>query len=605
MYRGTWLVLAVPLLLAAFTVSRPAPLPPPSLPPAFDGESARSLATELSRFYPNRFPGSPGADEAAAWFRRQLTPYGIQVRSEPFAATVAGYGRLEFENLVAVVRGRSQRRIVVTAHRDDLGVGPGANDNASGTAALIELARSYAGTRGGDERGRPAHELVFVSTDGGSLGGVGAARFLESSVYGENVDAVVNLDTIGGPRPAGLQIAGDQPRSPAGSLVTTAAARILEQSGREPRRPSGLRQLLDLAFPFSLYEQAPFVGAGTPALTITTAASRPPEQVLDTASALEGDNVPVRLGQIGRAAQTLVGSLDQGLELPRGSSSYLYLGTRLIRGWAVQLILIAALLPFLAAVVDLFARCRRRRIPLGPALRSYRSRLGFWLFVGGLFGLFALLGVWPSGEALPVPLESPAVTTLPLGGLLALGALSVLAWIIARHRLLPRRVVTDVEQLAGHTAALLALGVISLLVIATNPYALIFLLPSLHAWLWLPQVRDRPAWVRICVLALGFAGPVLLIGSFALRYGLGLDAAWYVAELTALGYVPIPIVILALGWAAAAAQLCTLVAGRYAPYASARERPPRGPLRQAIGAVLGLALGRRQRAQPARAAELL
>ena len=35
-------------------------------------------------------------------------------------------------------------------------------------------------------------------------------------------------------------------------------------------------------------------------------------------------------------------------------------------------------LPFLAAAVDLFARCRRRRIPLAPALRALRTRLAFW-----------------------------------------------------------------------------------------------------------------------------------------------------------------------------------------------------------------------------------
>ncbi|HEY6584756.1 MAG TPA: hypothetical protein VIZ29_07910, partial [Gaiellaceae bacterium] len=35
-YRGTALLVAIPLLIAAFTVSRPEQLPPPSLPPAFD-----------------------------------------------------------------------------------------------------------------------------------------------------------------------------------------------------------------------------------------------------------------------------------------------------------------------------------------------------------------------------------------------------------------------------------------------------------------------------------------------------------------------------------------------------------------------------------------
>ena len=39
--------------------------------------------------------------------------------------------------------------------------------------------------------------------------------------------------------------------------------------------------------------------------------------------------------------------------------------------------------------------------------------------------------------------------------------------------------------------------VLALLVIATNPYALLFLLPSLHAWLWLLQAQRSPA--PVCV----------------------------------------------------------------------------------------------------------
>ena len=140
MYRGKGLVLSIPLLLAAFSVARPAPLPP-AFPPAFDTASATTLAEELARFHPMRFPDSTGAETAAQWYRSQLQPYGLTVRSQPFEAAVPGSGRLRFENLIATVRGRSDRRIVVLANRDNLGIGPGANDNASGTAALIVLAR--------------------------------------------------------------------------------------------------------------------------------------------------------------------------------------------------------------------------------------------------------------------------------------------------------------------------------------------------------------------------------------------------------------------------------------------------------------------------------
>ena len=84
------------------------------------------------------------------------------------------------------------------AHRDNTGVGPGANDNASGTAALVELARGYAqaDTPAG-ERVRPAHTLVFLSTDGGAFGALGAVRFAKQLPF--HVVAVVNLRAIAGP----------------------------------------------------------------------------------------------------------------------------------------------------------------------------------------------------------------------------------------------------------------------------------------------------------------------------------------------------------------------------------------------------------------------
>jgi hypothetical protein len=259
-----------------------------------------------------------------------------------------------------------------------------------------------------------------------------------------------------------------------------------------------------------------------------------------------------------------------------------YVGSRLVRGWAIELVLIAALLPFFAAAVDLFARCRRRRIPLAPALRSYLSRLGFWLLVGGIFELFRLAGAWPGGAAVPVSPESSVATHWPvvtmLGFLVACGA----TWLVARHRLVPRRRIGAGEEVAGYAVALLALGVVSLLVVATNAFALVLLLPSLHAWLWLPQSRARPPWTRAAIFVAGFAGPLLLLWSLGSRFGLGLHAPWYLIELTALGYVGLPGLVITLGWVAAAAQVAALLAGRYAPYPAPGERPPRGPLRELV-----------------------
>jgi hypothetical protein len=176
--------------------------------------------------------------------------------------------------------------------------------------------------------------------------------------------------------------------------------------------------------------------------------------------------------------------------------------------------------------------------------------------------------------------------------------LVVLAWLLARQRLLPRRPVTPEEELAGHTAALLALGALALVVTAINPFALLFVLPSLHAWLWLPQSRDNVI-VRVGLIAVGLLGPLLLLWSFGVRFGLGFDAPWYLAALLAVGYVPLPSFVLFLAWAAAGAQLAALAVRRYAPYPDLEERGPRGPFREAVRVVV-LAVRRRRRVSAAR-----
>ncbi len=584
MYRGTWLLVAIPLLIAAFTVTRPQALAAPALPPSFDERAALSVASDLSHSWALRPPGS---ESVANWLKSALEPYGLKLESDRFDATIPGVGRATLENVIATVPGSSRDVIVVMAHRDDLGVGSGANDNASGTGALVELARAYASpTRApvdqcGPTRVCPSHTIVFLSTDGGAYGGVGAEHFAATWPRRTDVVAVLNLDSLVGLGRPRIELAGDEPRSPPPTLVATAAARLVEQSGVTPDRPSAVRQLVQLGFPFSLQEQAPFVARGIPAITFTSTPPRPSRPFTDIPATLNTRHAALHMAGIGRAAQEVLTSVDQGLDIAGGTSSYVYLGSRIVRGWAIELVLIAALFPFLAATIDLFARCRRRRVPLGPALRSYRSRLAFWLFAGAVFELFALLGAWPTGVARPVAPETAAGRNWPVLPLAVIGLISLAGWLVARVRLAPRDPVAPPDELAGATAALLALGVVGLLVVATNPFALLFVLPSLHAWLWIPQVRDRSRWLRVAVFAAGLAGPFLLLRVLAAEAGTGFSTPWYLAELLSVGYVPLPIFAIVLAWAAAGAQLAALVSGRYAPYPSASERGL-GPIRSAI-----------------------
>ena len=191
LYRGTWLLVGIPLLAAAFSVHKAGPLPPPTipLPASFDGPSAVTLASDLARLYPDRAPGSAGALGAAQWLRDQLTPYGLRVEPERFRANVPGLGQRTLVNQVVTVPGRSPDEIVILAHRDDDGTGPGANNNASGIAALIQLAGSY-----GPHAIRPQHTLVFVATDGGAFGDLGARHFAQG--HPGRIVAAVSLDTL-------------------------------------------------------------------------------------------------------------------------------------------------------------------------------------------------------------------------------------------------------------------------------------------------------------------------------------------------------------------------------------------------------------------------
>jgi hypothetical protein len=115
-------------------------------------------------------------------------------------------------------------------------------------------------------------------------------------------------------------------------------------------------------------------------------------------------------------------------------------------------------------------------------------------------------------------------------------------------------------------------------VVATNPFSLIYLLPSLYAWLWLPQTHAAHPIVRFTLLAIGFTGPLILTLSFSTRFDLGLETPWYLLSLVAVGYVPWIAVLLGLVWLAIGAQLTALTAGRYGPYSNARAGSPRARL---------------------------
>jgi len=159
----------------------------------------------------------------------------------------------------------------------------------------------------------------------------------------------------------------------------------------------------------------------------------------------------------------------------------LFFADRAASGWTVRLTLVLAVVPFALGLVDLIVRGRRRSLPFRPALRALRTRLAVALLGGVLLWLGALGGVLPTGAALPLPPFADVLHNPPIGGLLLLAGAFALGWLIARRRLAPQRPTTAEERLAGMTTALTTTAIVAIALTLANPYALVFMLPSLYA----------------------------------------------------------------------------------------------------------------------------
>jgi len=140
------------------------------------------------------------------------------------------------QNVVGVLRGSDPQlaaeAVVVGAHYDHLGLGrhdaldpdsagkvhPGADDNASGTAAVLELARLLAARRGELKR-----SVVFLTFSGEELGLLGSAYYAANPLWPlDKTVAMLNLDMVGRVRDSKLYVGGTG-TSPAFPAILQAA----------------------------------------------------------------------------------------------------------------------------------------------------------------------------------------------------------------------------------------------------------------------------------------------------------------------------------------------------------------------------------------------
>ncbi len=210
----------------------------------FDGAAAWDLLVEQVELGPR--PAGSEASRALAARLRRLVPNG-RYQSVP--------GGLR--NVVGSVRGREPGYIVVGAHYDtkDLPGFVGANDGASGTAVVAELARTIK---------RPRHGIRFVFFDGEeSPRGVSDSQFEERGLRGSKVAArqfddaraMVLLDFVGDRR---LRIPREANSSPGLWRKLRAAAKRVGAAGIFPdETASGVTD-----------DHIPFLGRGVPSIDL-------------------------------------------------------------------------------------------------------------------------------------------------------------------------------------------------------------------------------------------------------------------------------------------------------------------------------------------------
>ena len=110
---------------------------------------------------------------------------------------------LSTSNIVGMIEGsdRKDEYLVLSAHYDHLGtegnaIFYGADDNASGTSALLEMARIFMQAKK-DGHG-PSRSIIFIAFSGEEQGLLGSAHYTKEPVYSlHNTTANLNIDMIG------------------------------------------------------------------------------------------------------------------------------------------------------------------------------------------------------------------------------------------------------------------------------------------------------------------------------------------------------------------------------------------------------------------------
>lgn len=144
-----------------------------------------------------RRAGSPEAQRAAEFIAAEFEKAGLKKGAGDSYFHTFAWNKSEARNVLGVLEGETDEFIVIGAHHDGIGsrgdvIYNGADDNASGCAVLLEVARSLKGKK-------PRRSIVFASFDAEEAGMVGSGKFVDSGLFDlSRCTGMICMDLIGG-----------------------------------------------------------------------------------------------------------------------------------------------------------------------------------------------------------------------------------------------------------------------------------------------------------------------------------------------------------------------------------------------------------------------
>jgi Zn-dependent M28 family amino/carboxypeptidase len=265
--------------------------------PPLDRITPDSLRASITYLASDELEGratpSPGLDKAADFIAEQFKKAGLEPIDGSYFQTATVFGG-SARNVVGLLRGSDptlrNSYIIVSAHYDHVGLAKsgddlifnGANDDASGTASVIELAKAMAAAK-------PKRSILFMTFFGEERGLLGSKYYgqhplvpLSSTIAQINLEQMGRTDASNGPQIKGANLTGFDMSNLPEILARAAEAqgvRIWKDEASSDRY-------------FGLSDNQSLADLGIPAHTVSVAYQFPDyHKVSDTADKIDYENM--------------------------------------------------------------------------------------------------------------------------------------------------------------------------------------------------------------------------------------------------------------------------------------------------------------------------